>query len=84
MVDNVVPLESLLPGQTARIARITGASDDVHRLEEFGLYGGMRLQMFRAGNPCIVRLSGGKVCLRPQQRLHILVESVAGGRHSRR
>lgn len=74
MVDKVVPLESLLPGQTAQVSRITGSSDEVHRLEEFGLRGGTRLQMFRTGNPCIVRLAGGKVCLRPQDRLRILVE----------
>jgi len=74
MVDKVVPLESLLPGQAARVSRITGSSDDVHRLEEFGLRGGTRLRMFRSGSPCIVRLAGGKVCLRPRDRLRILVE----------
>ena len=74
MVDKVVPLETLLPGQDARVARIVGRGDDVHRLEEFGLRGGTRLRMFRCGNPCIVRVAGGKVCLRPQDRLRILVE----------
>jgi hypothetical protein len=32
--------------------------------------------MFRRGSPCIVRLAGGKVCLRPHARLRILVEPV--------
>jgi Fe2+ transport system protein FeoA len=78
MVDNVVPLESLLPGQSARVARITGRSGDVHRLEEFGLRGGTRLRMFRQGSPCIVRVAGGKICLRPRDRVSILVEPVDG------
>lgn len=73
MVDNAVPLEELLAGETATISRITGRGPDVHRLEEFGLRGGSRVRMFRTGNPCILRLGGGNVCLRCDPALRILV-----------
>ena len=33
--------------------------------------------MFRAGNPCIIRLAGHKVCLRADDLLHVLVEPAA-------
>ncbi len=74
MVDKAVPLESLLAGETATVSRITGGLNDVHRLEEFGLRGGSRIRMFRTGNPCILRVGGGKVCLRSDSALRILVE----------
>ena len=77
MVDKVVSLDALLPGQAARVARITGCDDDVHRLQEFGLRHGIQLRMFRRGNPCIVRVAGGKVCLRADDRLRILVEPIS-------
>jgi len=74
MVDKAVPLETLQAGETATVSRITGHCSDVHRLEEFGLRGGSRIHMFRTGNPCILRLGGGKVCLRCDPALRILVE----------
>jgi hypothetical protein len=42
-------------------------------LEEFGLRAGIPIEMFRQGNPCILRLMGGKVCLRANRSLEILV-----------
>lgn len=74
MIDRSIPLSQLFTGQSARVSRIAGQPDDVHRLEEFGLRGGARLQMFRPGNPCILRMGGNKVCLRADGLLHILVE----------
>jgi ferrous iron transport protein A len=69
-----VPLTSLCAGQVARIVRIIGRAEHVHHLEEFGLRKGTKLQMFRRGNPCIIRLSGSKVCLRSDDMLSVLVE----------
>ncbi len=72
--DKWVRLSELLIGQSALVRRVTGHADDVHRLEEFGLCGGTRIQMFRRGNPCILRMAGNKVCLRADDPLRILVE----------
>ena len=80
MIDNAVPLGELISGQTAQVRRITGEPDRVHRLEEFGLRGGIRIEMFRSGNPCIIRMAGNKVCLRADNMLRVLVEpdSISG------
>ena len=56
MIDKSIPLNELLTGQWAHVSRIAGEPDDVHRLQEFGLRGGTRIQMFRRGNPCIFRM----------------------------
>ncbi len=61
------------PGQAARISRIVGRPDHVHRLHEFGLCNGVRIEMFRPGNPCIIRVAGNKICLRADELLNIFV-----------
>ena len=73
-----IPLKHLPAGHRARISRISGHPDHVHRLEEFGLRGGTKIEMFRPGNPCIIRLAGNKVCLRADDTLHVLVEPAGG------
>jgi ferrous iron transport protein A len=71
--EPLIPLGRLSAGQSAVIGRIEGRSEDVHRLEEFGLRGGTAVEMFRPGNPCILRLAGNKVCLRLHGSLAVLV-----------
>ena len=56
--EEIVPLGRLGVGQSARISQIIGQADRVHRLEEFGLRSGTKIQMFRRGNPCIIRTAG--------------------------
>jgi Fe2+ transport system protein FeoA len=72
-VDRAIPLNLLRAGQSAQVERVVGREDQVHRLEEFGLLGGARIEMFRRGNPCIIRLAGGKMCLRADDLLNVLV-----------
>jgi ferrous iron transport protein A len=72
-----IPLHRLSAGQSAQIVDILGHPDHVHRLMEFGLRGGMKIEMFRPGNPCIIRLAGNKICLRSDDRLSVLVEPTA-------
>jgi len=73
MVDAVIPLALLPKGRRACVSRISGQADHVHRLEEFGLRGGARIEMFRPGNPCIIRMAGNKVCLRSDDLLQVMV-----------
>jgi Fe2+ transport system protein FeoA len=75
--SHAISLRQLPVGHSARIASIVGHPDQVHQLEEFGLRGGTRIEMFRHGNPCILRLAGNKVCLRADDKLHVLVEPTA-------
>ncbi len=71
--SRLVPLQSLLAGQSATVGRVLGERDYVHRLEEFGLRRGTTVEMFRPGNPCILRLAGNKVCLRTHRSLAVFV-----------
>ncbi|HEY4759176.1 MAG TPA: FeoA family protein [Thermoguttaceae bacterium] len=74
MTKKTVSIRYLLAGQTALIDRIQGHPDYVHRLEEFGLRRGTQIEMFRPGNPCIIRLAGSKICLRADELINVLVE----------
>jgi ferrous iron transport protein A len=77
-LDGLIPLHRLVAGQSAHIRRIVGRADDVHRLAEFGLRHGIQIQMFRPGDPCIIRLAATKVCLRAEQMLSVLVQPIDG------
>ena len=78
MVD-FVPLHKLDIGQPAEILGVEGDPRRVHRLHEFGLRGGTHIQMFRPGNPCIIRMAGSKVCVRMDDSLQVMVKPVSTG-----
>ncbi len=73
----VLPLQRLAAGREARIAKVAGSAEHVRRLAEFGLRDGAEIEMFRPGNPCIIRLGGCKVCLRADDALRVMVETKA-------
>ncbi|MBN2022797.1 MAG: ferrous iron transport protein A [Pirellulales bacterium] len=73
-----VPLGKLRRGQIAEIHRVHGQPEHVHRLEELGIRAGTRIEVFRPGNPCIVRTAGNKLCLRTGDLVDILVRPAAG------
>ncbi len=77
MQKRPIPLEKLTVGQRAQICSIDGLPDHVHRLEEFGLRGGVCIEMFRPGNPCILRIAGNKIGLRADALLRISVVLLA-------
>jgi Fe2+ transport system protein FeoA len=76
MVD-FIPLHKLGIGQPAEILGMTGDPRRVHRLHEFGLRDGTQIQMFRPGNPCIIRMAGSKVCVRMDDSLQVMVKPVS-------
>ena len=76
-MDSLIPLHALPIGQVALVRHIHGGTDHVQRLHEFGLRCGSRVEMFRAGSPCIVRLAGQKVCLRADGPLDVMVQPLA-------
>ena len=73
MVD-WIPLQMLPTGQTARVRQVFGSAEHVHRMEELGLRGGAEIEMVNPGSPCIVKLSGHKLCFRTDDLLKILVQ----------
>ncbi len=76
MVKKTISLHQLPAGRAAFISGIQGDPDHIHRLEELGLRGRSRIEMFRPGNPCIIRLAGNKICLRANDLVHVLVEPI--------
>jgi Fe2+ transport system protein FeoA len=79
-VNHLIPLSLLTTGQQARIDQLLGCADDVQRLREMGITPGASLEMVQPGSPCIVRLSGSKLCLRDANLFQILVEPLAAMR----
>lgn len=77
LVHDLIPLSLLTPGQCAEVDQITGHPEHVHRLEELGLRGGVSIEMVQCGSPCIIRLSGQKLCLRADELFNVLVRCVA-------
>jgi len=69
-----IPLQMLPTGQMARVRQVFGTAEHVHRLEELGLRGGAEIEMVRHGSPCIVKLSGHKLCFRFDDLHKILVQ----------
>jgi Fe2+ transport system protein FeoA len=72
-VYELIPLNMLAPGQSGEVDQVTGPPDDVHRLEELGLRGGVAVEMIQNGSPCIIRLAGHKLCFRSDELLSVLV-----------
>ena len=72
-MDGLIPLDTMRAGETACIGSVVGRPEHVHRLHEFGLHQGTLVEMFRPGNPCIIRMAGSKVCLRANDGLRVLV-----------
>ena len=72
-MHELMPLSLLAPGQRASVGQVLGQPEQVQRLEELGLCGGATIEMLQSGSPCIVRLSGQKLCFRADDLLRVLV-----------
>ena len=72
MVD-WIPLQMLPAGHSAFIQQVLGRSDQIHRLEELGLRGGVEIEMVCPGSTCIVKLSGHRLCFRADDQVRVLV-----------
>ena len=74
-MDDLIPLSTLVPGQSAQVCAVLGRSDQIRRLGELGLRDGAQLVMVRHGKPCIVRLGDSKLCLRDDELLRVMVST---------
>lgn len=70
----LIPLKMMMQGQTGKVGELMGRVDDVHRLEELGLRRGSQVEMVQSGTPCIIRLSGHKLCFRETDLFNVLVD----------
>jgi ferrous iron transport protein A len=69
----VLPITQLRRGEVAEISQVLGSPEQVRRLEELGLRGGVQLEIVQSGSPCIVRVGGAKLCFRHDELLRVLV-----------
>jgi len=70
---STIPITALRRGDVAEIAQVVGSPEHVRRLEELGLRDGARLEIVRAGSPCIIRVAGTTLCFREDELLRVLV-----------
>lgn len=75
MTAEIVPLELLPAGAAAHIDQLLGDAESIHRLQEMGLRVGTAVEMVQPGTPCIVRLSGQKLCIREGNLFQVLVRT---------
>jgi ferrous iron transport protein A len=76
-VHDLFPLHLLPCGATAEVGLVVGRPEQVHRLEELGLRGGVRVEMLQAGAPCIIRLAGQTLCFRGDEATSVFVRGQA-------
>jgi ferrous iron transport protein A len=72
-VDLLLPLECLRPGEWAEVCDVSGEPSWVCRLGELGIRVGGRVQMLRAGSPCLIQVGGGRLSLRGDHASCVLV-----------
>lgn len=72
-IVDLIPLHLLRAGQSAEVAQLLGAPDEVHRLEELGLRRGVVVQMLQPGTPCIICLAGHRLCFRNGDLFGVMV-----------
>lgn len=74
----LLPLEMLRAGEWAEVEEVSGQPGAVGRLAELGIRQGCRLQVIQPGTPCLLHISGCRLCLRPGECSQILVRPVGG------
>lgn len=70
---DVIPLSLLSSGQVAEVLAVAGQADHARRLNELGFRAGVRVEMVRQGQPCIVRVENSRLCFRGSDMSDILV-----------
>lgn len=73
-MQEVVPLETLHPGEEGRICDVCGDHQIISRLAEMGLRSGATIRMVQAGRPCILAVDHQRLSLRIDEGVLILVE----------
>lgn len=73
MIQHLIPLSLLSPGEIAQVGQVLGRPEQVHRLQELGLRSGATIEMLQSGSPCIIRLGANKLCFRADELTRVLV-----------
>lgn len=76
-MEPLLPLELLRCGDWAEVSEVSGATAWVARLAELGIRPGSRLQVLRAGSPCLLLVGGTRLSLRGDEAMQILVRTIS-------
>lgn len=71
-----LPLDYLRAGEQAEVVDVTGDAATVGRMAELGIRLGCRLQVLQPGSPCLIELTGSRLCLRGDTCSRILVKPI--------
>jgi Fe2+ transport system protein FeoA len=74
----LLPLDCLQTGEWADVAEVAGEPSWVCRMAELGLRTGCRVQMLQPGTPCLLKVSGCRLCLRSDDLSQVLVRPLDG------
>jgi ferrous iron transport protein A len=69
----LLPITRLAAGQVAEVQQLIGPPESIHRFEELGLRAGARIEIVRAGSPCIIRVGDSRLCIREDAQVRVLV-----------
>jgi ferrous iron transport protein A len=72
----ILPLECLAHGEKAIVEDVHGEPGWVCRMAEMGIRNGSCLQVVQPGSPCLLEVSGCRLCLRGDESMRILVRPV--------
>jgi ferrous iron transport protein A len=68
-----LPLTLLAAGQVAEVSQLIGPPESIRRFEELGLRVGARIEIARAGSPCIILVGESRLCVREDAEVRIFV-----------
>ncbi|MFM7150095.1 MAG: ferrous iron transport protein A [Gemmataceae bacterium] len=77
VTHNLLPIEYLRPGEWAEVCDVSGDPGWIGRLAELGVRVGSRLQMLHGGSPCLIQLDAGRISLRGESSMQVLVRPVS-------
>lgn len=72
-MTQVIPLNMLRSGDSAKVNQVVGKAEQVQRLEEMGIRAGETVEIVQAGSPCILKLGSKRLCFREADLLQVLV-----------
>lgn len=76
MNNMILPLECLAHGEKAVVEDVQGEPGWVCRMAELGIRNGSHLEIVQPGSPCLLEVSGCRLCVRGDDSMRIFVRPV--------